>query len=194
MSSLEINNLKQLDKFASTCVEELKLSSEEKFVILLKGDMAVGKTQLVQFIAQHLGVAKGVVNSPTFSLINSYKNKNQKQIFHVDLYRLKSTKEPQKSSTKKPLKSSVTESTKEAPKSSTKEWDSRYDWHDGTFDFDRALEQIAFWDLFETPNLIFIEWPEPILNKIPPSWKKLLIEIKFKKNKNTRLIKWKKLP
>ena len=194
MPSLEIKNLKQLDKFASTCVEELKLSSEEKSVILLKGEMAVGKTQLVQFIAQHLGVAKGVVNSPTFSLINSYKSKNQKQIFHVDLYRLKSSK----SSTKESLKSSTKESTKEPLKSSTKEssreWEARYDWHDGTFGFDRALEQIAFWDLFETPNLIFIEWPELILNKIPPSWKKFLIEIKFKKNKNTRLIKWKKLP
>ena len=50
-------------------------------VVLLKGDLAAGKTTLVKAFAKALG-AKDDVTSPTFSLQHIYGE----QMFHYDLY------------------------------------------------------------------------------------------------------------
>lgn len=50
-------------------------------IILLKGDLASGKTTFVQKFAQHLGVDTDVV-SPTFSVQNAY----EKKLYHYDIY------------------------------------------------------------------------------------------------------------
>jgi len=50
-------------------------------VILLRGDLAAGKTTLVQAIAQELGYTQEVT-SPTFSLQQCYGEK----LFHYDVY------------------------------------------------------------------------------------------------------------
>ena len=51
-------------------------------VISLRGDLAAGKTTLVQAIARRLGV-EGGVSSPTFSLQHQYSD----SLHHYDLYR-----------------------------------------------------------------------------------------------------------
>jgi tRNA threonylcarbamoyladenosine biosynthesis protein TsaE len=56
------------------------------------GEMGAGKTTLIKMICELLHVTD-VVNSPTFSIINVYKTKNFKEIFHFDLYRLKTVEE-----------------------------------------------------------------------------------------------------
>lgn len=53
-------------------------------IILLCGDLASGKTTLVQHLARARGV-KDAVNSPTFSLMQSYETP-QSAIFHYDIY------------------------------------------------------------------------------------------------------------
>lgn len=53
-------------------------------IILLCGDLASGKTTLVQHLAKARGV-KDAVNSPTFSLMQSYETP-QSAIFHYDIY------------------------------------------------------------------------------------------------------------
>jgi len=63
-----------------TLVEDIS----EKFqngVIILRGDLASGKTTFVKAFAKHLGV-KDDVTSPTFSLQQCYGDK----IFHYDIY------------------------------------------------------------------------------------------------------------
>ena len=50
-------------------------------VIVLKGDLAAGKTTLVKAVAKALG-ASDEVTSPTFSLQQVYEN----SIYHYDLY------------------------------------------------------------------------------------------------------------
>ena len=53
----------------------------DKGVVILKGDLAAGKTTLVKAIVEFLGV-EDAVTSPTFSLQQVYGEK----IFHYDLY------------------------------------------------------------------------------------------------------------
>ncbi len=61
-------------------------------VCLLNGEMGAGKTTFIKTICEGLGVTEAV-SSPTFSLVNEYMAKNEKIIYHFDLYRLKSEDE-----------------------------------------------------------------------------------------------------
>ena len=65
-------------------------------VILLYGDIGVGKTTFVRFLINHLenknGIRESEVLSPTFNIVYDYEVKNVK-ILHYDLYRLKSYKD-----------------------------------------------------------------------------------------------------
>ena len=53
-------------------------------IIILKGNLASGKTTLVKEIAKFHGF-DGVVNSPTFNIMQNYKCQNL-EIFHYDIY------------------------------------------------------------------------------------------------------------
>ncbi|XCN75312.1 MAG: tRNA (adenosine(37)-N6)-threonylcarbamoyltransferase complex ATPase subunit type 1 TsaE [Candidatus Electrothrix aestuarii] len=56
-------------------------------VILLHGDLGVGKTTLTQFIAQGLEVPEDqYVSSPSFALMHEYPGRLP--LFHMDCYRL----------------------------------------------------------------------------------------------------------
>ena len=56
-------------------------------LLLLKGDLGGGKTTISKGIAAGLG-AKEEVTSPTFTIEQIYKGKNDICIFHYDFYRL----------------------------------------------------------------------------------------------------------
>jgi len=58
-------------------IKSLKNSS----IILLKGNLASGKTTLVKEFVKSLGL-DSEVSSPTFSIMNSYQDK----VFHYDIY------------------------------------------------------------------------------------------------------------
>ncbi|WP_035993097.1 tRNA (adenosine(37)-N6)-threonylcarbamoyltransferase complex ATPase subunit type 1 TsaE [Leptolyngbya sp. KIOST-1] len=58
-------------------------------VLLLAGDLGMGKTTLVQGIGLGLGIAEPI-SSPTFTLINEYLE-GRLPLYHVDLYRLAPT-------------------------------------------------------------------------------------------------------
>ena len=55
-------------------------------VLLLMGDLGVGKTLLVRGLAQGCGIPPGTVNSPTFTLVQEYEG--ARHLIHVDLYRI----------------------------------------------------------------------------------------------------------
>ncbi|MDP4007487.1 MAG: tRNA (adenosine(37)-N6)-threonylcarbamoyltransferase complex ATPase subunit type 1 TsaE [bacterium] len=63
-------------------------------VFALKGELGAGKTSFVQGLAKGLGVKENVL-SPTFLIVKSYKlrAKNYKLLYHIDCYRLKTSKE-----------------------------------------------------------------------------------------------------
>jgi len=55
---------------------------------LFYGDMGSGKTTLIKYLVQKLGVTD-VANSPTFSLVNEYLSQKGESIYHFDFYRIK---------------------------------------------------------------------------------------------------------
>ena len=64
----------------------------DKKLILLQGEMGVGKTSFVKaFCAYHKVSDK--VSSPTFSIIQEYRSPSDQSIFHMDLYRLENLEE-----------------------------------------------------------------------------------------------------
>lgn len=58
----------------------------------LVGDLGSGKTTLVQGIAAGWG-SLDAVSSPTFVLVNVYRQRERVRLYHLDAYRLKDTKE-----------------------------------------------------------------------------------------------------
>jgi len=74
--------------FGKTLAVKLK----DKDVIALYGGLGSGKTQVVKGICSGLGV-KETVNSPTFIIVNEYSSETIKNIFHFDLYRMKTEDE-----------------------------------------------------------------------------------------------------
>tara|TARA_S200000501_G_scaffold24187_1_gene20930 strand:- start:8231 stop:8641 length:411 start_codon:yes stop_codon:yes gene_type:complete len=82
-------------KFTLDEIEDVTKSLIDKIngvnIILLKGELGVGKTTLIKSILKKLGVKENIT-SPTFSIVNQYFASNR-SINHFDLYRIKSQKE-----------------------------------------------------------------------------------------------------
>ena len=72
------------DRIGAELAAELKPGT----VVALIGPLGAGKTRLVQAIAAALGVPRDAVTSPTFVLVNEYRQ-GRLPIFHFDAYRLK---------------------------------------------------------------------------------------------------------
>ena len=66
--------------------------SQQKHIYLLHGNLGAGKTTWVKYLVSHLGGNARQVDSPTFSIVNTYEV-NGNQINHFDLYRLESLEE-----------------------------------------------------------------------------------------------------
>ena len=80
----KINDIDTLAKEISTLISHS--------IILFDGSMGMGKTTLIKALCNRLNVID-TVSSPTFSLINEYKTKDGKSIYHFDCYRLETPEE-----------------------------------------------------------------------------------------------------
>lgn len=58
-------------------------------VIILNGDLGVGKTFFIKRVLEKFNVTN--VNSPTFAIVNEYEG--NKKFYHFDFYRINSVKE-----------------------------------------------------------------------------------------------------
>ena len=80
--------VQELNEIAKAIVEVFK--NEKKFVFF--GEMGVGKTTLIKYICKVLNV-QDVVTSPTFSVVNQYRNKDGNTLYHFDFYRIENQEE-----------------------------------------------------------------------------------------------------
>src|SRR5882724_9801049 len=84
MLTLTLQNEQDTDRLGAALAEVLPPGT----VIALIGTLGAGKTRLVQAVATALGVPRDAVTSPTFVLVNEYRQ-GRLPIFHFDTYRLK---------------------------------------------------------------------------------------------------------
>jgi tRNA threonylcarbamoyladenosine biosynthesis protein TsaE len=61
-------------------------------MVVLRGDLGMGKTVLVRGMAAALGASAEDVTSPTFTLVHEYRGRRTRLI-HMDLYRLEEERE-----------------------------------------------------------------------------------------------------
>jgi tRNA threonylcarbamoyladenosine biosynthesis protein TsaE len=84
MLTLTLHNEQDTDRLGAALAEVLPPGA----VVALVGTLGAGKTRLVQAVAAALGVPRDAVTSPTFVLVNEYRQ-GRLPIFHFDTYRLK---------------------------------------------------------------------------------------------------------
>ena len=82
------SSVDETKNFAKNIAMDLKTPQ----LIALYGNLGSGKTTFVQGLALGLGIKKRVL-SPTFVFVREYQLDNKKMFFHVDLYRLDSSRD-----------------------------------------------------------------------------------------------------
>jgi tRNA threonylcarbamoyladenosine biosynthesis protein TsaE len=81
----------EIDDIENTAKDFLKMADGYK-VFAFSGDLGAGKTTFISALCDQLQVNE-TVSSPTFSIIQEYKTKTNKIIYHIDLYRIKNKEE-----------------------------------------------------------------------------------------------------
>ena len=84
-AQLAINSLAEL----SAAAEWLKtqIDAAGLSIIAFEGEMGAGKTTLIRALCAALGVEDDV-SSPTFALVNEYRDGHDQPIYHFDFYRV----------------------------------------------------------------------------------------------------------
>lgn len=85
---IEVNGLEGLSNVANSLVD----FADDYKVWLLDGEMGAGKTTFTKSICESFGVMD-VVNSPTFSIVNEYRDHRDEAYYHFDFYRIKDEQE-----------------------------------------------------------------------------------------------------
>jgi len=80
--------LQDIDSAAKQFVDAIGDSK----IIAFYGKMGAGKTTFIKALCQALGVQE-TVNSPTFAIVNEYRDASDQPIFHFDFYRLRRPEE-----------------------------------------------------------------------------------------------------
>jgi len=80
-----------IDEIEKTAKEFLKITDGYK-VFAFSGELGSGKTTFITALCKQLEVTE-TVSSPTYSIIQEYETHQNKVIYHIDLYRIKNSKE-----------------------------------------------------------------------------------------------------
>lgn len=86
-------------KFKANTLEDLEEIAEaflELFahhqIFAFKGEMGVGKTTFISYLAKKMGIEEQV-SSPTFGYVNEYESPRFGIVYHFDLYRINDEEE-----------------------------------------------------------------------------------------------------
>lgn len=85
---IEINDLKDIRSAARRFLHEM---GDDK-VFAFYGSMGAGKTTFIKALCEEMGVTETVA-SPTFAIINEYREREGKPIYHFDFYRIHNLEE-----------------------------------------------------------------------------------------------------
>jgi tRNA threonylcarbamoyladenosine biosynthesis protein TsaE len=88
--TIDIPNLAALPAAAQQLATAIAESGHS--VVAFEGEMGAGKTTLIRALGQVLGVADDV-SSPTFALVNEYRDSRGQPVYHFDFYRVDSEEE-----------------------------------------------------------------------------------------------------
>lgn len=88
MTEIIINSKEEMINFAKEIAKTAKIGD----VFCLEGTLGAGKTFFAKNFINFLQEEKNEILSPTFNLLHNYNSKKG-EIFHFDLYRLKSADE-----------------------------------------------------------------------------------------------------
>lgn len=88
MESIQVNSPDDLPEVAQAILDHL----QGRHLVAFRGPMGAGKTTLIRAICEQLGVTD-TVTSPTFALINEYKNGEGEPVYHFDFYRIEKLEE-----------------------------------------------------------------------------------------------------
>ena len=80
-----LDEIEMVSKFFITIIKDFK-------IFTFSGELGSGKTTLINTICLSQGVVD-TVTSPTYSIIQEYRSGNELIIYHLDLYRIKNTRE-----------------------------------------------------------------------------------------------------
>ena len=84
MKQLAIHSLEETRDFAQAMAKAI---GSNNAILCLRGDLGAGKTTWTKALGKALGV-KGTINSPTFTIMKSYKMGDGRSLHHIDAYRL----------------------------------------------------------------------------------------------------------
>jgi len=88
MESLVIN---RLDELPAVARHLLPLVARHN-IVAFYGLMGAGKTTLIKALCEAMDVT-GMVNSPTFALVNEYRLPDDHPVYHFDFYRINKVEE-----------------------------------------------------------------------------------------------------
>jgi tRNA threonylcarbamoyladenosine biosynthesis protein TsaE len=80
---------------AAAAQVQAALAESSCSVVAFEGEMGAGKTTLIRALAAVLGVVDDV-SSPTFALVNEYRDGRDRPIYHFDFYRIDSIDEAER--------------------------------------------------------------------------------------------------
>ena len=72
--------------------EAVLAATEQRTVVVFRGEMGACQTTLIREIAAQLGCTD-TVTSPTFAIVNQYKGTDDRTVYHFDFYRIDDPRE-----------------------------------------------------------------------------------------------------
>jgi tRNA threonylcarbamoyladenosine biosynthesis protein TsaE len=81
----------ELDDIQNTAKKFLQITNGF-IVFAFQGELGAGKTTFISSLCKEMEIDE-TVTSPTFSIIQEYVGRDEKIVYHIDLYRIKSSEE-----------------------------------------------------------------------------------------------------
>ena len=83
MTEIIINGTADLPRAAKVFLQHIG----DARILAFYGAMGAGKTTFITSVCEALGV-QDVVNSPTFTIVNEYRDRDDEPVYHFDFYRI----------------------------------------------------------------------------------------------------------